>query len=430
MSTQPVEAAGGIVFPNYPPATVVDVEPLPVAPVSTGLATIAARPETRQALVCSQMLDPQVRQVVDRMAAKLYPEMLADQTKVMTYGSDALVELNALVDRLLKEVEPVRIPELNGMMKDLKSNMNAIEGKYPTDDPNFRQEYEDRMNGVKRWFRKAKDYVSMIKVDIQNMEKQLNDLEKDLAGRQFDMTRNVVYYNHLYAENEKGIIKLFRTIAVMEVMTDLAKQQAASIRPDPSNPADRSEEQRQQLADFISTMEVKIGDFKGRLFMAWATAPRTRMMRNLDVGLSNKLSTLVYTTIPMMKMILVEWRMQVVALENAQVVKAVDAMGNEMAARFFESGAEAAVQMAEAINSPMIWPETMRRITTALDQAADGMLNAYQAGQQKRAEVDQAMLETHQVLGNVNRKVDDAVIGRVIATANDAVPAELMMDLR
>jgi uncharacterized protein YaaN involved in tellurite resistance len=411
---------------GFPEAAPLPVAPEPPAPVSQGLARVAENPTARQGLVCSNLLRGASLAQARQQAADLYKQMLPDQSKLMAYGTEALMALNQLVERLLHEVEPVRIPELNGMLGQVNRQMLAIKGKYDVKDPKFQAEYKDFMDGVKRRFRKVRDFAAMMKADIQSIETQLAKLEKDLAGRQHDMTRNVVYYNALYAENEKSITELIRVIAVMELIVEEARRDAANIVVGDASLGDRGEEQKQQLADFISSMEVKITDYKGRLFVAWATSPQTRMMRSLDVGMANKLNQLVQVTIPQMKLVLVQWRMMVATFENAQVAKAVSAMSNQWTREFFEQGAVMMPTIAEAINEPQVWPETMHSIADALTRSAEGVLAAYQAGDQKRREVDEAMIESGKALSAVHKKIDATVIGRIVGSASSPVPVEVI----
>jgi len=411
---------------GFPEAEPLPVAPEPPAPVSKGLARVAENPTTRQGLVCSNLIKGAGLAKARQEAAALYQQMLADQSKLMAYGTDSLKALNQLVERLLHEVEPVRIPQLNSMLGQLNRQMLAIKGKYDVNDPKFQSDYKDFLAGVKKFLRKSKDFVALMKADMLSIEAQLNTLEKDLAGRQHQMTRNVVYYNALYAENEQAIINLIYTIAVMELIVEEARKDAASITVGDASLGDRGEEQRQMRADLISNMEAKIADYKGRLFVAWATSPQTRMMRSLDVGMANKLNQLIAVVLPEMKLVLVQWRMMLQTFENAQVSEAVTSMANQWTQEFFEQGAQMMPAIAQAINQPVFWPQTMNAIADALTRSAEGVLAAYQAGDQKRQEVDQAMIESGQALSNVHKKIDDTVIGRIVGSASAPIPVEVI----
>jgi uncharacterized protein YaaN involved in tellurite resistance len=409
-----------------------EAEPLPVpepapTPVSTGLATVVARsPEPQpERLVCSKLVVGASLAQARREAAQLFPRFLQHPEAMMDYGVDALQGVNRLVDRLLKEVDPVRIPQLHAMLGDLNRQMLAIKGKYDVNDPKFRQEYDDYLKGVKRILRKARDFVALMKADIQSIETQLDKMGKDLAGKQFDMTRNVKYYNQLLDENEDSIIQLIYKIGVMELIVEEARRDAANITVGDASLGDRGEAQRQQRADLISNLEIKIADYKGRLFVAWATSPHTLMMRSLDVGMANKLNTLVQVTIPQMKLVLVQWRMMLQTYEAAQNAEAITAMSNRWTQEFFQQGAQVMPAIAQIINQPTVWPETMRAVTEALTQAAEGILTAYQVGEEKRVEVDQTMVQSAQVLGDVHHKINAAVIGQIVGSAQQPVPVEI-----
>ena len=138
-------------------STALAIPPAPAAPVNEGLATYAGNPvAAKQTLSCRTLLLGPTLVDAQREAAQMYVEMRANDQIFMTYGTQALKGVNDLIDRLLHEVEPARIPELTALMKDLNREMRGIKGKYDPSDPRVLRKYEDWKGGVGRFFGHAK----------------------------------------------------------------------------------------------------------------------------------------------------------------------------------------------------------------------------------------------------------------------------------
>src|SRR4051812_4482043 len=100
-------------FPLVPTAgATVQVPPAPTSPADPFLSQYAQSQQTRQQLICKDLLDPQSLEKAQQYARQLYPQMLANTQIMMTFGSDSVAGMNTLITRLLKEVEPVNIPQL------------------------------------------------------------------------------------------------------------------------------------------------------------------------------------------------------------------------------------------------------------------------------------------------------------------------------
>jgi len=416
-----------IAFPglNQTPSTAIAVPEPPAAPTVQGMQAYAATPQTRDQLDCSALLTGATLVRARQEAEQLYRDSLQDWTKLMPYGKDALDGVNRLVDQALKEVEPIRVPELHAAMRELNLKMSSIKGKYDVSDPKVKQEYNDFLNGTKRFLHKVRDFLAMMKADVLSIETQLNMLSTQMAGKQVDMVRNVKFYNLLYGENNGSIDQLIYKIGVMQLVSEIGRADAASIPIGDAQRGDRGEAERTLRTNLISNLDIKIADYKGRLWVAWAFGPRLLMMSNLDVGLANKIAFLVDVTIPVMKQVLLDMRMMLASFENAQQIQVITATSNMYLDQLFKQGAVMMPAIAEAINQPTFWPSTMRSITDSLEQTAAGILSAYQAGEQRRAEADQEMRSSQELLTGAAGRLNDAIINGVVGSATKPLPIEI-----
>jgi uncharacterized protein YaaN involved in tellurite resistance len=344
--------------------------------------------------------------------------MLANNQMFMTYGTNVLDDVNSLVDRLLHEVEPAKIPELKKLMKDLNKRMRDVKHKYDPSDPKVVEKYEEYKGGILRFFNKGKTLVQLLMEDVTTLDRQIAKVSDDLKNKQYSVMRNVGFYDELYVENEAEIGKLIYKIGVMEIIRDLAAQRAAEIVVGDSSLGDRGGEQQASIAEFAHNMEIKIGEYKGRLMLAWATAPQVRTMRTLNISLAERLNELVCITIPSMKQAMVIWRMAAEGAEAAQFGAAVQDMSNEWFVQA-SNGMTAAVGIISATASnPTLTPATIAALADNIDRQADLVVAAMEAGYQRRQENEAAIMEAVPVMADATARVSDALIRRVLDQAN------------
>src|SRR5690606_11014875 len=154
-----------------------------------------------------------------------------------------------------------------------------------------KKRYEEWEDGFfKKLFRRGRNYIQELMADVKSVDSQLDDVARDLATRKQELLRNIGFLDQLYEENEAAVFNLIYVIAVMELIVEIAKEQAAAIPQDAPNSGNANAELKQRYADLILQMNVKIGEYKGRLFVAWSTSPQVRMMRVLNVGMAEKLN--------------------------------------------------------------------------------------------------------------------------------------------
>ena len=406
-----------IAFPKAQVAVAEAPPRTPEKPVSTGLATYSKSEATRQSLVCKDLLFGQTRADAEAEAEQLYVKMLDNREIVATYGAFALEDINQLIDRLLHEVEPQKIPELTKLMSNLNREMRGIRRKYDVSDPKVLAKYQDFKGGVGRFFGNARTLVELLMEDATSIETQMNKVSKALDKKSNDLFRNVHYYDVLYDENEDAIGKLIKAIAVMEFTRDVAAREANKIVVGDASRGDRGEEQRARIAGLANQIDAQITEYKGRLFVAWSTSPQVRMMGDLSLSVAIRLRTMLYTVIPTMKSVILQWRLMMETQDGAKMSQAVANSENEWLTAYAAAGAQVAPMIAEAVNTPTLRPDTMFAMASSLEQEADGIVKAVEAGAQQRAAVDQALVQTQPILKNVANRVSQAMIDQIVAKA-------------
>lgn len=396
------------------------IPPAPVTPANAQLenfATATKPAEARTRLRCSQLLIGDTLTQAKAEAERDFADLYSSTPKFMAYGSGELKDVNALIDRLLNEIKPVAMPELRTSMQNLNDNMRKIKGKWDVSDPKTREKYEHYKGGVLRFFGRAKSMFEMFIEDATSIQTQLNKIADELDGRTDELLRNVGRYDQIYVENEAEIAKLIYRIGVMELISELAANKAAAVPVGDAAAGDRGAEERARLTEFASNMEIKAQEYKGRLMIAWSTSPQVRMMRTIDTGLAIKVNSLIDVTIPTMKATLAQWSMLAKAIETNRIGQAVADTNNEWLTAYASAFGTGVSELAAAIENPTLLPETIAAIAAGIDQAATGVLQAQENGEQRRAEMDAAIHEALPVIADAEKKVSEATINRLVSLA-------------
>ncbi|MGV9001875.1 MAG: toxic anion resistance protein [Candidatus Saccharimonadaceae bacterium] len=389
----------------------------PEKAVGSGLVTFSKSEANRQGLVCKDRLVGQTRQNAEAEAEQLYIAMLDNRQIVATYGSFALEDINQLVDRLLHEVEPQKIPQLTNLMKDLNHDMRGVRRKYDVSDPKVLEKYENFKGGIGRFFGTARTLVELLMEDVSSLEKQIDRISATLEKKSENLFENVEYYDALYDENEAAVSKLIYAIGVLEFTRDVAVREANNIVIGDASLGDRGAERQARIAGLANQLEIQINEYKGRLFVAWSTSPQVRMMGDLSLSVAIRLRSMLFTVIPTMKATIVQWRLLMETFDGAKMGAVVGEAQNEWLKAYSDAGAKAAPIIAEVANTPTLRPDTMYAMAASIELQADGIIKAIEAGAKQRAAVESAMVEIEPILKNAAQRVSQATIDRIVTRA-------------
>jgi uncharacterized protein YaaN involved in tellurite resistance len=211
-------------------------------------------------------------------------------------------------------------------------------------------------------------------------------------------------------------------IALMECMWDEAEAAKNAIVIDDADPQVRERrEERDRLVSWIGQLEVRTGEFKQRLFVAWATSPQIRNIRSISWGLAQRLGLLVNLTIPVFELTVVQWAMALQASQAADTAEAVAETNQHALEAWAQASGALVPAAAKVIQAPSMDPSAIVAIAQSLQQQADGFVAAYKEGREKRAAMEAAMMRAAQAIALSQDKAADAISALVTeAKATDA----------
>ena len=85
-------------------------EDIPIGPAEKALNEHIGQPgkATRETLNCFELLDAPTQEIIEAEAVDVYDRMSDETAYLMEYGQDTVDSMNALIDSLFNDINPVR----------------------------------------------------------------------------------------------------------------------------------------------------------------------------------------------------------------------------------------------------------------------------------------------------------------------------------
>jgi uncharacterized protein YaaN involved in tellurite resistance len=402
---------------------VLGLEPEPASPITAAVSdaldrepdTTAVLPSSGSplAMVCRDMLDAPTRAAVEAKAKELVPTLYGDDNALGTFGNEAVEEINRLVRSMLTDLgKAADVPELTALTNELDDRLRGFTRKYGDDAAirDARETYEGLKGRITDFFNKFRNMLHMLLKDAKGLEEYLDSLKADLIEKQGELRVNVARCNEIYSSNETAIRNLVVYIAIMECLWDEANAAKDAIVIDEADPQVREKrEERDRLVGWIGQLEVRTGEFKQRLFVAWATAPQIRNIRSISWGLAQRLGLLVNLTIPVFELTVVQWAMALQANEAAETAQAVQDTNQRAMEAWAQASGQLVPAAAKVVQAPSMDPSAIVAVAQSLQEQAEGFVTAYREGREKRARMEDAMMRAAQVIALSQDKAAAAI---------------------
>ena len=395
-------------LPAEPPSPTTDAV---THALDTATPTLAVSGPT--AMVCRDMLDAPTRAAVEAKAKQLFPVLYADDNALGVFGNESVEAINALVSNMLGDLgRAADVPELTALTNELDDKLRGFTNKYGSDQAiaEARASYTNLRGKIMDFFNKFRNMLEMLLKDAKGLEKYLDSLKADLIEKQGELRLNVARCNEIYAANETAIRNMIVYIALMECIWDEANAAKDAIVIDDSDPQVRDKrEQRDRLVAWIGQLEVRTGEFKQRLFVAWATSPQIRNIRSISWGLAQRLGLLVNLTIPVFELTVVQWAMAMQASQAADTAQAVQETNQHALEAWAQASGALVPAAAKVIQAPSMDPSAIVAIAQSLQDQTEGFVQAYKEGREKRAAMEAAMMRAAQAIAMSQDKAADAI---------------------
>jgi uncharacterized protein YaaN involved in tellurite resistance len=389
--------------------TVGDGAIIPAQPPAGTTSTLAVYQQKPQLFVARDQLKPQELQAAQQMAEHFDTSNTA---ALIAIGNAELAQLGDVSDEMIQGQRAGDIPEVGQKMTQVVSAMKSLRQQNFQPDEKVREQVERGVSWFQRLIGKGKTALEVLLEQFDTIQQMVDRVVAELSGYDRNMVENIVFYDKLYQQNDAYLRQLLIVIAALEMKQewtrdDLKKlsqqQQANASKPDPN-----IEAQMRWLSDVVSLLDVKIGDLKSRLMLAWAAGPEISVLRAADVGLAMKLSTLIYVAIPTWKETAA---LYAAALRSQQASAAaniaMDATDDMVKMRAQALG-QAVDEAAQTTERSIISTDALQKQTDAVVNAIDDLIQTRQTGVEARQEASAAITENIAKLHAANDRLTAA----------------------
>lgn len=387
------------------------VENIPIGPAEQALNEQIGD-GSPQGLSCYALLDEETRVVIRAEANEVYQKMGNDTAYLMEYGQDAVDSMNALIDTLFNEIDPVEIPEITEMMESLTVEMGTLHDKYNVKNPKILKAIDKAIAGKGKFlWSKADNHVQGMLFDARDTKGKVDIVHAELMAKKQHMLRNAGMYDQLYKTNQVEIIKMIRIIATLEQVRVIAERHMKAIAVDPDViSAGESNEKVGEISDFLRLLDLQTTAFKDRLIYGWTTGPDIRRSRHAVVALANSINSLMKLTVPTMQGTVLKWMLLVEAKQAAQLKGIVAETANMWNVAGAEASAEAIPEITKAALAPIITKETIERIAELANIQTEKLLEVYQDVNKQQEASNEAMYKTRLALQKSNIELAEVSI--------------------
>ena len=361
---------------------------------------------------CFSLLDEETQNVIAGEAVDLYDRMSDDTAFLMEYGQDAVDSMNALIDSLLTDINPVEIPEITELMENLTNEMGTLHDKYNVRNPKILKAIDRAIEGKGRFlWSKADNHVQGMLFDARDTKGKIDMVHSELMTKKQHMLKNASMYDRLYQMNQIEILKMIRVIATLEQVRELAEKDMKEMASDPDVvSAGESNEKVGEISDFIRLVDLQINAFKDRLIYGWTTGPDIRRSRHAVVALAHSINSLMKLTVPTMQGTVLKWILLVEAKQAAQLKGIVADAANMWNIAGAEASAKAIPEITRAALAPVITDETIDRIAELANLQTKELLDVYNEVNQQQQASNDAMYRTRLALQKSNIELADVAI--------------------
>jgi uncharacterized protein YaaN involved in tellurite resistance len=357
---------------------------------------------------------------VRKHSKNLLTSFKEDRSKLSRFGDGSLTALNNVVDQLLKEQGKLRIPEVERITKEMSKTVANFRKKYKNADPKMTQALERFADSIAGIFAAGQSFFGGLYIDSQSAVKRLDGVAGKLEEHQTILERNVYFCDEIYDKNSVGVVTLIGTVAIMEQLLEdmhadavLVKNELDAFDQSDGTAKRKKQEELDLLIEMIEELATRRSEFVQRLYIGYTTAKQIRNLRKVSNSMNQRIHLLLELTIPVMKLTIGQWGMQVQAKGAMQAGQAVIDATNDALVEYAESSATSVKEIALFTQKPTLLPATIIALAESVVAQNEGLLAAAKEGYRLRAELDDTMVKYVRIMSNSQKNYEAEVIEMV-----------------
>lgn len=347
-------------------------------------AQAAPKEETKPAadpVVLEDTLTEEEKKVVDSFAEKID---ITNSAAVLQYGAAAQQKIADFSESALQSVKTKDMGEIGEMITNLTLELKNFNG-------------EEEKKGIFGFFKKAGNKIEAMKTKYSSAEKTVDGIVESLENHQIVLMKDIATLDKMYELNLGYFKELTMYIAAgkkklkHEREVTLAALRAKAEQTKAPEDAQAANDFENQCLRF----ERKLHDLELTRTICMQMAPQIRLIQNNNSMMTEKIQSVIVSTIPL-------WKNQMVlalgiqhSTEAMEAQRAVTDMTNELLRKNADTLKQGTVDIAKESERGIVELETLQYTNQQLIDTLDEVQQIQSEGRAKReaAEKELAKIE-------------------------------------
>ena len=347
------------------------------AQAAPAAAEAPAATEATAAELNDSALSEEEKKAVEEFSQKID---ITDSTAVLQYGAAAQQKISAFSDSALESVKTKDFGELGDMIAGLVTQLKGFSA-------------EEEEKGFFGFFKKQKNKIATLKAKYDSAEASVNNIVESLEQHQIVLMKDVAMLDKMYEMNLSYFKEL--TMYILAGKKKLETERSTSlVTLREKAQASGLPEDAQAVNDFESQLtrfEKKLYDLELTRMICIQMAPQIRMVQNNDTLMTEKIQSVIVSTIPL-------WKNQMVlslGIEHSnqamEAQRAVSDMTNELLRRNAETLKQGSIDIAKESERGIVELETLQHTNQQLIATLDEVQRIQAEGKEKRAQAEKEL---------------------------------------
>ncbi len=369
-------------------------------------------------------LTPQQQSAIQERTPQLVDQFLEDKNSLLDFGQEAVENVNITVNKILSEQKKLEIPQVDDILSQTNRELNGFVAKYKDAKP---ADLEEKPNFLQKLFRQGKNNLQEFYFDSQSIEKKMDGMAAAVVNQEEVLARNIVSAEMLIEENTNSIENLVGVIAFIESSQKEAgdrafqlQQEVASLDPASIDYQVKSD-QLAHLTEVVNMLEIQHTEYISRLYVAWATTPQMRNLVKVSTDMRQKLGMLRRNTIPTMKLSIAQLGILQQSVRSGMTADAITNANNAALELLAETSKEAIPTLERTAQNPTMSVQAVTKLAESLVVQNQQIIQAIEDGRQKRAQLEQTIVESANSINDSVKLRDKTIIQSLL---NQGVSAQ------
>ncbi|MBG9366855.1 toxic anion resistance protein [Streptococcus sp. NLN64] len=369
-------------------------------------------------------LTPQQQSAIQDRTPQLVDQFLEDKNSLLDFGQEAVENVNITVNKILSEQKKLEIPQVDDILSQTNRELNGFVAKYKDAKP---ADLEEKPNFLQKLFRQGKNNLQEFYFDSQSIEKKMDGMAAAVVNQEGVLARNIVSAEMLIEENTNSIENLVGVIAFIESSQKEAgdrafqlQQEVASLDPASIDYQVKSD-QLAHLTEVVNMLEIQHTEYISRLYVAWATTPQMRNLVKVSTDMRQKLGMLRRNTIPTMKLSIAQLGILQQSVRSGMTADAITNANNAALELLAETSKEAIPALERTAQNPTMSVQAVTKLAESLVVQNQQIIQAIEDGRQKRAQLEQTIVESANSINDSVKLRDKTIIQSLL---NQGVSAQ------